>query len=105
MVFPILTAKHKYDIVKRLQARKNICGMSRDGVNDAPALKKEDIGIVIVDTIDAARGASEIVLIELSLSVIISAVLKICAIFQQIKNYILKLLAFQCMDEKNTSSF
>ncbi|KAF9588301.1 hypothetical protein IFM89_008718 [Coptis chinensis] len=56
-VFP----EHKYEIVKRLQARKHICGMTGDGVNDAPALKKADIGIAIADSTDAARSASDIV--------------------------------------------
>ncbi|XP_052735817.1 plasma membrane ATPase 2-like [Vigna angularis] len=74
-------AKHKYEIVKRLQARKHICGMTGDGVNDAPALKKADIGIAVADATDAARSASEIVLIEPGLSVIISAVLTSRIIF------------------------
>ncbi|XP_020973558.1 plasma membrane ATPase 2-like [Arachis ipaensis] len=68
-VFP----KHKYKIVKRLQVRKHICGISSDGVNDAPALKKADIGIAVADATDAARSASDIVLTEPGLSVIISA--------------------------------
>ncbi|CAN0921847.1 ATPase 6, plasma membrane-type [Linum grandiflorum] len=59
-VFP----EHKYEIVRRLQARKHICGMTGDGVNDAPALKKADIGIAVADSTDAARGASDIVLTE-----------------------------------------
>ncbi|CAI0549423.1 unnamed protein product [Linum tenue] len=59
-VFP----EHKYEIVKRLQARKHICGMTGDGVNDAPALKKADIGIAVADATDAARSASDIVLTE-----------------------------------------
>jgi len=56
-------------------------------VNDAPALKKADIGIAVADATDAARGASDIVLTEPGLSVIISAVLTSRAIFQRMKNY------------------
>ncbi|KAF9623847.1 hypothetical protein IFM89_005432 [Coptis chinensis] len=82
-VFP----EHKYEIVKRLQDRKHICGMTGDGVNDAPALKKADIGIAVADATDAARSASDIVLTEPGLSVIISAVLTSRAIFQRMKNY------------------
>jgi H+-transporting ATPase len=82
-VFP----EHKYEIVKKLQERKHICGMTGDGVNDAPALKKADIGIAVADATDAARGASDIVLTEPGLSVIISAVLTSRAIFQRMKNY------------------
>ncbi|KAK3130929.1 hypothetical protein QOZ80_6BG0499780 [Eleusine coracana subsp. coracana] len=82
-VFP----EHKYEIVRRLQDRKHIVGMTGDGVNDAPALKKADIGIAVDDATDAARGASDIVLTEPGLSVIISAVLTSRAIFQRMKNY------------------
>ncbi|XP_027189109.1 plasma membrane ATPase-like isoform X1 [Cicer arietinum] len=82
-VFP----EHKYEIVKMLQERKHICGMTGDGVNDAPALKKADIGIAVADATDAARSASDIVLTEPGLSVIISAVLTSRAIFQRMKNY------------------
>ncbi|KAK8710191.1 hypothetical protein V6N13_145528 [Hibiscus sabdariffa] len=85
--FQIVDAEHKYEIVKRLQARKHICGMTGDGVNDAPALKKADIGIAVADATDAARSASDIVLTEPGLSVIISAVLTSRAIFQRMKNY------------------
>ncbi|ONK70410.1 uncharacterized protein A4U43_C05F33420 [Asparagus officinalis] len=82
-VFP----EHKYEIVKRLQDRKHICGMTGDGVNDAPALKKADIGIAVADATDAARGASDIVLTEPGLGVIVHAVLTSRAIFQRMKNY------------------
>ncbi|XP_059644206.1 plasma membrane ATPase 1-like isoform X2 [Cornus florida] len=82
-VFP----EHKYEIVKILQGRKHICGMTGDGVNDAPALKIADIGIAVDDATDAARSASDIVLTEPGLSVIISAVLTSRAIFQRMKNY------------------
>ncbi|GJN30176.1 hypothetical protein PR202_gb18462 [Eleusine coracana subsp. coracana] len=82
-VFP----EHKYEIVKKLQGMKHICGMTGDGVNDAPALKKADIGIAVADATDAARSASDIVLTQPGLSVIISAVLTSRAIFQRMKNY------------------
>nr|XP_024362095.1 plasma membrane ATPase-like isoform X2 [Physcomitrium patens] len=82
-VFP----EHKYEIVKRLQEKKHIVGMTGDGVNDAPALKKADIGIAVADATDAARSASDIVLTEPGLSVIISAVLTSRSIFQRMKNY------------------
>lgn len=84
-------AEHKYEIVKKLQERKHIVGMTGDGVNDAPALKKADIGIAVADATDAARGASDIVLTEPGLSVIISAVLTSRAIFQRMKNYTVSL--------------
>ncbi|KAJ6715030.1 CALCIUM-TRANSPORTING ATPASE [Salix viminalis] len=82
-VFP----EHKYEIVKILQEKKHVVGMTGDGVNDAPALKKADIGIAVADSTDAARSASDIVLTEPGLSVIISAVLTSRAIFQRMKNY------------------
>ncbi|KAG2669191.1 hypothetical protein I3760_14G022900 [Carya illinoinensis] len=78
-------AEHKCEIVKKLQARKHICGMTGDGVNNAPALKIADIGIAVADSTDAARSASDIVLTEPGLSVIISAVLTSRAIFQRMK--------------------
>ncbi|CAI9114534.1 OLC1v1015281C1 [Oldenlandia corymbosa var. corymbosa] len=82
-VFP----EHKYEIVKILQEKKHVCGMTGDGVNDAPALKKADIGIAVSDATDAARGAADLVLTEPGLSVIISAVLTSRSIFQRMKNY------------------
>ncbi|EEF29056.1 H(\+)-transporting atpase plant/fungi plasma membrane type, putative [Ricinus communis] len=82
-VFP----EHKYEIVRILQERQHVVGMTGDGVNDAPALKKADIGIAVADSTDAARSASDIVLTEPGLSVIVSAVLTSRAIFQRMKNY------------------
>ncbi|GJX17043.1 H(+)-ATPase 7 [Tanacetum coccineum] len=75
-VFP----EHRYEIVRRLQARNHIRRMTGDGVNDAPALKKADIGIAVADSTNAARSASDIVLTEPRLSVIISVFL-LLAIF------------------------
>jgi H+-transporting ATPase len=82
-VFP----EHKHEIVRILQAQGHVCGMTGDGVNDAPALKKADIGIAVSDATDAARAAADIVLTEPGLSVIVSAVLTSRTIFQRMKNY------------------
>ncbi|KAK9192607.1 hypothetical protein WN944_003300 [Citrus x changshan-huyou] len=82
-VFP----EHKYEIVKHLQARNHICPMIGNGVNDAPALKKADIGIAVADATDAARSAADIVLTEPGLNVIITAVLNSRAILQRMRSY------------------
>lgn len=73
--------------MKILQEKQHVVGMTGDGVNDAPALKKADIGIAVSDATDAARNAADLVLTEPGLSVIISAVLTSRAIFQRMKNY------------------
>ena len=82
-VFP----EHKYHIVDVLQQRGHIVGMTGDGVNDAPALKKADAGIAVAGSTDAARAAADIVLMTPGLSVIIDAVRESRKIFQRMLNY------------------
>jgi H+-transporting ATPase len=82
-VFP----EHKYHIVDVLQQRKHIVGMTGDGVNDAPALKKADAGIAVSGATDAARSAADIVLLTPGLSVIIDAVKESRKIFQRMNSY------------------
>ncbi|KAF8059373.1 PMA1 [Scenedesmus sp. PABB004] len=57
-VFP----EHKYEIVALLQGMNHMVGMTGDGVNDAPALKRADVGIAVHGATEAARGAADIVL-------------------------------------------
>jgi H+-transporting ATPase len=82
-VFP----EHKFHIVDVLQQRKHIVGMTGDGVNDAPALKKADAGIAVSGSTDAARSASDIVLLTPGLSVIIDAIKEARKIFQRMNSY------------------
>jgi H+-transporting ATPase len=82
-VFP----EHKFHIVDVLQKRGHIVGMTGDGVNDAPALKKADCGIAVSDATDAARAAASIVLMMPGLSVIIDAVKESRRIFQRMNSY------------------
>jgi H+-transporting ATPase len=82
-VFP----EHKYHIVEALQRRGHIVGMTGDGVNDAPALKKADAGIAVSGATDAARAAADIVLLTPGLSVIIDAIKESRKIFQRMTSY------------------
>lgn len=82
-VFP----EHKYHIVDTLQKGGHIVGMTGDGVNDAPALKKADAGIAVSGATDAARSAADIVLISPGLSVIIDAVKESRKIFKRMDSY------------------
>ncbi len=82
-VFP----EHKYHIVEVLQQRGHIVGMTGDGVNDAPALKKADAGIAVSGSTDAARAAASIVLLKPGLSVIVDAIRESRKIFHRMTNY------------------
>ena len=82
-VFP----EHKFHIVDVLQKRGHIVGMTGDGVNDAPALKKADCGIAVSGATDAARAAASIVLLAPGLSVIIDAIKESRRIFQRMNSY------------------
>lgn len=84
-VFP----EDKYHIVDVLQKTDHIVGMTGDGVNDAPALKKADAGIAVSGATDAARAAADIVLLTPGLSVIVDAIRLSRQIFERMTSYVL----------------
>jgi H+-transporting ATPase len=82
-VFP----EDKYFIVDKLQKADHIVGMTGDGVNDAPALKKADCGIAVSGATDAARASADLVLLAPGLNVINNAI-KIARItFERMQSY------------------
>eukprot|EP00244_Chara_vulgaris_P014500 TRINITY_DN90_c0_g1_i1.p1 TRINITY_DN90_c0_g1~~TRINITY_DN90_c0_g1_i1.p1 ORF type:complete len:986 (-),score=224.87 TRINITY_DN90_c0_g1_i1:2450-5407(-) len=83
-VFP----EHKYLIVEALRQIGCSVGMTGDGVNDAPALKRADVGIAVQGATDAARAASDIVLTSPGLSVVVEAIIVARCIFQRVKSFI-----------------
>ncbi len=82
-VFP----EHKFSIVKALQDKGHIVGMTGDGVNDAPALKQADVGVAVSGATDAARAAADLVLTAPGLSVLVRAVEEARRIFERMNSY------------------
>ncbi len=88
-VFP----EDKYFIVEKLQKADHIVGMTGDGVNDAPALKKADCGIAVSGATDAARAAADIVLMAPGLRVIVDAIEQARIVFERMKSYVIYRIA------------
>ena len=86
-IFAEVVPEDKYYIVDTLQKADHIVGMSGDGVNDAPALKKADCGIAVANATDAARAAADIILTAPGLSVINEAIKQARITFERMKSY------------------
>jgi H+-transporting ATPase len=91
--FAHVIPEHKYRVVELLQSKGYIVGMTGDGVNDAPALKKANVGIAVEGCTDAARSAADIVLLAEGLSTIIDGIKCSRAIFQRMRSYALYRIA------------
>eukprot|EP00475_Leptophrys_vorax_P025000 TRINITY_DN3479_c0_g2_i1.p1 TRINITY_DN3479_c0_g2~~TRINITY_DN3479_c0_g2_i1.p1 ORF type:complete len:987 (+),score=347.54 TRINITY_DN3479_c0_g2_i1:157-2961(+) len=83
-VFP----EHKYLIVECLRELGYKTGMTGDGVNDAPALKRADVGIAVQGATDAARAAADIILTQPGLSTIVYGIIIARCVFMRIRNFI-----------------
>ncbi|XOV92679.1 MAG: cation-translocating P-type ATPase [Bacteroidota bacterium] len=93
-IFSRVTPEQKLRLISYFQANRHIVAMTGDGVNDAPALKKADIGIAMGQSgTQVAEEASDMVLQDDSFSSIITAIKQGRVIFRNIRNFIIYLLS------------
>jgi H+-transporting ATPase len=79
----------KYKVVKLLQSRRHLVGMTGDGVNDSPALKQAEVGIAVNNATDVAKASASIVLTDAGIRVILDAIVTSRRIYQRMLTWVI----------------
>jgi H+-transporting ATPase len=87
--FAEIYPEDKYIVVKNLQAKRHVVGMTGDGVNDAPALRQAEVGIAVSNATDVAKGAASVVLTNEGLTSIVDLIKNGRRIYERISAWIL----------------
>jgi len=88
-IFAEIYPEDKYYIVKNLQEKKEIVGMTGDGVNDSPSLKQAEVGIAVYNATDVAKSAASVVLTVEGLQGIVDLVMIGRSVYQRVVTWIL----------------
>lgn len=92
-VFARIRPNEKYRIMSALKANGEITAMIGDGVNDAPALKRADIGVVVGTATDVAKETADLILLDNDFSTVISAIEEGRVIFENVRKVIAYMLS------------